>query len=156
MSWPWPDLWNAWPTIVPSAACGLLVGIVATALVVRAARRRGQRRDQPKLRSDVAELAGQLEDYARQIDQQVAQRLDRLEALLTKADEKEAELKRLVEAQNKPPEEAAPRPRATDEQLAALAAEGLDSVEIARRLRMEVGEVELMLNLHRSQAAPKP
>jgi hypothetical protein len=152
----WAALWNALPVVLPAAACGALVTILTVALVARFRRRRVRRRDLPNLRSDVAELAGQLEDYARQIDQQVVQRLDRLEALLAEADGKEAELRRLLEAQGKAGADGTPRPRGGDDQVVALAAQGLDSVEIARRLGMEVGEVELMLNLHRSHASPRP
>ena len=40
--------------------------------------------------------------------------------------------------------------------MIALASGGLDSIDIARRLRMDVGEVELILNLHRSHVPPRP
>jgi type II secretory pathway component PulM len=149
----WQAVLDALPLALPAAACGAVLAVAAVALVAR--RRRRQRTDLPSVRSDVAELAGQLEDYARQIDRQVTERLDRLEALLAAADGKGQELRRLLEAA-KTGDDSRPHPRGADDQVVALAAQGLDSVEIARRLRMDVGEVELMLNLHRSHASPRP
>ena len=104
----------------------------------------------------MAELAGQLEDYARQIDQQVGMRLADLEALLAESDGRQQELRRLVEAAAQIAGQRGSNPRGTDDQVSALASQGLDSVEIARRLHMDVGEVELILNLHRSHTSPRP
>ncbi|MCJ7543044.1 MAG: hypothetical protein MUP47_00510 [Phycisphaerae bacterium] len=151
----WQAVTDALPVILPAAAGGALV-VALVVVAARLGRRRPVGTPLPALRSDVAELASQLEDYARQIDRQVAQRLDRLEGLLAQADSRQQELRRLLELATKAAEDNPPCPRAADDQVVALASQGLDSVEIARRLRMGVGEVELILNLHRSHVPPRP
>ena len=70
----WQAITDALPVVVPAAAGGALV-VVLVVVAARLARRRAVGTALPALRSDVAELASQLEDYARQIDRQVAQRL---------------------------------------------------------------------------------
>ncbi len=151
----WQEIADALPLALPAAAAGALVVAMAV-IAARLARRRPRDIDLPSLRSDVAELAGELEDYARQIDRQVAQRLEHLKALLAEAESKQQELRRLLEAAAKTATEDPGRSRIANSQVLALASQGLDSVEIARRLQMDVGEVELILNLHRSQVSPKP
>jgi DNA-nicking Smr family endonuclease len=103
----------------------------------------------------VAELVTQLEDFARRIDQRVDEQLDRLQTLLAEAEKKQEALRRQMEAATQSSSSSGGVSKGATGQVMALAAQGLDSVEIARRLKMDVGEVELMLNLHRSSVSPK-
>ncbi len=151
MTWP---MWPQAPTWLPLASAGLAVLAIITVGGICLDRRRRSRTDLAALRSDVAELAAQLEDFARRIDQRVDERLDRLQALLAEADKKQEALRRQVEAAQSSGSFSS-APNGASGQVLVLAAQGLDSVDIARRLKMEVGEVELMLNLHRSTASPK-
>lgn len=151
----WQVVFEALPVILPAAAGGALVVIIVVA-AARLSRRRPAQTDVPGLRSDVAELAGQLEDYARQIDKQVESRLSQLQTLLDRADGRQDELRRLLDAATQIAPDPARTSRSRDDQVLALAAQGTDSVEIAHRLRMDVGEVELILNLHRSNVSSKP
>ncbi|MGA2265099.1 MAG: hypothetical protein ABSH10_01545 [Phycisphaerae bacterium] len=152
MNWPaWPDM-PAW--ILPAAA-GLVAGVLLAVAGTRLARRGRKRTNLTALRNDVADLAGQLEDFARRIDGRVDDRLDRLQALLAEADKKQQELRRLTEAAGQPGGKLAGASGGASGQVLALASQGLDSVEIARRLKMDVGEVELMINLHRSSVSSR-
>jgi hypothetical protein len=147
----WPDIpaW-LWP-----AAAGLVAGAILAVLGIRLARRDRKRTDLAALRNDVADLAGQLEDFARRIDNRVDDRLGRLQTLLAEADKKQQELRHLTEAAGQAGDKPAIAPGGTSGQVLVLASQGLDSVEIARRLQMDVGEVELMINLHRSSVSSK-
>ena len=105
----WQAVAEALPLVLPAAAGGALVVAMGVA-VARLARRRSANTHLPTLRSDVAELAGQLEDYARQIDRQVAHRLERLEALLAEAEGKQQELQRLLEIATQAADDLPPHP----------------------------------------------
>jgi uncharacterized membrane protein YccC len=150
--------WPTWPealTWLPLAAAGLAVLAIIAVGGICLDRRRRDKTGLAALRSDVAELAAQLEDFARRIDQRVDERLDRLQALLAEADKKQEALRRQIEAAAQGDGASGGASNAASGQVLVLAAQGLDSVEIARRLKIDVGEVELMLNLHRSSVSPK-
>jgi len=148
-----------WQDLAISLAVALLGIAIGLALVTAARARQWGRRQRPgaggtvtdidRLRSDVAELAGQLEDFARLIDKTVDQRLGQLRSLLAEADSRIRQLERLVAdaSGGQPP----PAQAAQADMIIAMAAQGLDSVEIARRLGIDVGQVELTLHLRRAR-----
>ena len=93
---------------------------------------------------------------AHSVDQRVDERLDKLEKLLAEADRKISELNSALQTQ--PPAGGSENAESSEgivggnQPVAAvlrLSREGLDNLEIARRLGMEVGEVELTLNIYR-------
>ena len=97
---------------------------------------------------DVEELIDQLDRLAADIDRRLEAREQRLRELLAEADERIAALRRL-EAGPRSAGAGPPGGQRTEEIL-RLCRQQLDPVEIARRVGMDVGEVELVLNLSRS------
>ncbi len=146
--------WYDPPLVIAAAMLAVGIGVV---LVAAAIARRGPGRgdvaaglseaDLASLRNEVAELAGQLEDFARVIDKRVDERLTQLQELLAETDSKIRQLKHLTAggpSNHLPPE--------WSDRIVALAAQGLGSVEIARKLQIDVGEVDLALNLYRTRS----
>jgi hypothetical protein len=152
-----------WPWVLAGALVLLnLATILVVAVLLRLHVRRVEtRREAPAedsafaqaelttLREDVADLVRQLDRLAEDIDARVEDRADKLRGLLTRADERIADLQRLSSQSPRPAREppAAGSPRA---EVLHLAGQGLDAVEIARRTNLDVGEVELVLSLERS------
>ncbi len=138
------------------------------------------RKEQLDVTGDIPILMSQLDELAGRIDQRMQERTHRIEQLLIQTDEKIRQLQQLNEQtarveqrpqappqqryaptpsapippQSFEPTNRAPRPFSTAEnkqiQILSLGAQGIDPVEIARRLALDVGEVELVFNLHRS------
>ena len=99
---------------------------------------------------DVAELAVELGRLAEEIDRRADDRLDELRRLCAEADRKITRLREQAAARDaKAPPPAGGLRRA---EILRLSNEGLSPLEIARRLEMDAGEVELTLNLTRSKA----
>ncbi|MFB3893191.1 MAG: hypothetical protein ACE15C_14335 [Phycisphaerae bacterium] len=106
---------------------------------------------------DVRELMEQLERLAGQLDAKFDAKLDELRKALAEADVKIAEIRELVEREYR---QDSPQLRgkrtlkigqALGAEVARLGRTGMDAVEIASRLKIDVGEVELFLSLDRSQ-----
>lgn len=117
-------------------------------------------------RADIRSLMGQLERLADGIDQRMSSRLDELKRLLAEADATIAELRSGLQRPKESDPSASPHIAAQpghspqgaqqpaerlsprDGEVVRLASRGLDTIEIARRMNMNIGEVELILNLH--------
>jgi hypothetical protein len=132
--------------------------------------------DAPNAGENVHELMEELDQLAGRIDQRIERRMAELKRLLAEADAEiaraEANIARAnvrtgpkppaggsyeaVDAapsisRNGPAEPLAARDERIDpryEEILRLSGQGLDAIEIARRVEMNVGEVELVLNLH--------
>jgi hypothetical protein len=103
----------------------------------------------------------EMANMARQISAQIDTRAAKLDALIKEADVKIAEMRRLTAGGSMaraeaptPPEamaESKPAQKTADDarhsEVYALANQGLDAVEIARRIGRQRGEVELILAL---------
>jgi hypothetical protein len=117
----------------PPAASGL--GSGQTALGMR------------RLHADVADLRQRIEAVRVEFTDDLPQRLDGLQEAVRRADERIAELRRLTA----PAEPTAQRRSGREgEEILRLSRQGLEPVEIARRMKMPVGEVNLVLRLEQS------
>jgi len=164
------------------AGCLIAAGVALLMVVVclknrqGAARRdRGVSSDAEGIRADIRELTAELDALAGRIDKRIEQRLDELRRLVSEVDAKVAEAEAKLRGLDGPggsykaappaaadAEESPPtgrtRPKAgakispQHQEVLALKAQGLNAVEIARRVAMNVGEVELVLNLHQSRS----
>ena len=147
------------------AAVLAAAGACSLAALIWLRRRRGlevrrlsrARQDVAGILEDASRLIAELEDLARRIVRRVDDRIGRLQELLEQADQRLGRLEELCR-------QAAARPSAASGSAAApiarseilrLSGQGLQSVEIARALQMDVGEVELVLNLQRPAALKK-
>ena len=144
---------TAWHLAAIAAGVTLALGVLMLllyAVLVRQARTLRTEmplaRAEASVRDDVRRLMDELTRRADQIDRQLNDRLQALQQAMQQADEK---LKRLES------EPAGGKYRPVDDpahsEILRLRRQGLDLVEIARRVEMDVGEVELVVNL--SQAA---
>ena len=79
----------------------------------------------------------------------IRRRLDELQQSLERAENRIAQLEAARRAGGDDPAGGG-RPAAAlkADEVSRLASQGLNAVEIARRMNMDVGEVELMINLH--------
>jgi hypothetical protein len=106
------------------------------------------------LRDEVQQLCEQLREVAEQVDRHVDRRLGELRRLVRQADARIADLQRAAAGDAYAPESPTPPAEADaagesrTARVLAMAGQGLGPVEIARRLRMDVGQVELVVNLH--------
>ncbi|MCK4601342.1 MAG: hypothetical protein KAU28_02675 [Phycisphaerae bacterium] len=129
-----------------------LAAMVLAILAMRKLLRRSRRQDiADAVGNDVAELMAQLDGLARRIDTTVESRLSRLQKLIDVADARTAALGRYDAqgpSQNQPPRPSQESPQRSVKIL-QLKNQGMDIVEIAKQLDMNVGEVELVLNLKR-------
>lgn len=133
--------------------------LIVIALLRLHLRRIHDRRSAPTPADRIADPAAAATDalarltgLADEIDARLAAQTDRLERLLARADDKIARLGNGAPASGdvgRYAPVADPRRR----EIRRLAGQQVDSVEIARRLEMDVGEVELVLNLGRSGPA---
>ena len=91
---------------------------------------------------------------SRRTDEQVRRRLVEFQRLLDQADNRIA---RPDGTRPSGPDDPAGAGRSTAadkaDEIARLAVQGLDAIEIARRMNVDVGEVELMINLHKCPSA---
>ncbi len=103
-------------------------------------------------RQSLAEQARRLEQIAGQIETQLARRDERLEGLLAELDCRLADIRRAAGGLASPAdanEGDLPRPRRL--QVQRLGDQNVGPSEIARRLHMDIGEVELILALRRAK-----
>jgi len=166
---PWPDGVLLLGSAVALAA--LLVLILLYVKLGRISRLRHRKRtpDESSVRSDIRDMMDQLERLAERIDQQAAWRVSELRQLLVQADSTMEKLRSTMGKPKAPadmPENAVePVPRQSPiaglqqaepinhrrSEILRLKSQGLDAIEIARRMEMNVGEVELIMNLHPTQ-----
>jgi len=163
------------------AGCLIAGGVILLLIVVYLKNRQGAsglaepaEGDAARIHADIRELMAELDALAGRIDKRVENRLAELRRLLdevdAKVDKAQATLRRLrgqdgsykppcppaIDA-GEPPATGRARPKAPaaisprQQEVLRLKAQGLDAVEIARLVGMNVGEVELVLNLHRPE-----
>ena len=96
---------------------------------------------------DIRDLMAQMESLAGQIDRRIDQRLEEMARTIAQADARIAEMNRQMAQKDEASHVSISLNQATGSEVQRLADEGKDSIEIARLLRMNVGEVELILNL---------
>lgn len=103
------------------------------------------------------EPAGTLDQAARRIESRVDAKIAELRRLLADADARIAQLRHLIPPQARPADSATPDASPLSrrqEEILRLHSQGMDAVRIARRMEMDIGEVHLVLNLHRQQSRP--
>ncbi len=137
------------------SAAALLAAVLAYA--VRQKRMAAQEHRAESARSeaagDIRDLMAQMESLAGQIDRRIDQRLEEMARTIAQADARIAEMNRQMAQQDEASHVSISLNQATGSEVQRLAEEGKDSIEIARLLRMNVGEVELILNLQHSRHA---
>lgn len=106
------------------------------------------------LRGEVDEILSELEKVSRSLQAKLETRIQTLDRLNAEADRKIEELRRLVGAGPSAPAGAPaaapippPAPAAPHAEVYRLADEGLDPRAIAQKLKRDVGEIQLILNL---------
>ncbi|MFW6154023.1 MAG: hypothetical protein ACOC95_02305 [Planctomycetota bacterium] len=104
-------------------------------------------------RDDIEELMVHLEEVSREICGQIDTRFAKLQHAIGEADAKLAALKR---AAGDPAGDDAEPLDPVHAEICRRAADGQDAVTIAREVTMPVGEVELILSLHRDREAEPP
>jgi len=145
------------------AACGLAAGVLVMLVIVtvkHTSTRKPQAEDPAATaiaaRGDLRQLMGELQALADQVDERIASRLTKLSSVLAETDATIADLQaklrllnggRHTDLPDKGPAGPDGRPSSRHGDVMRLHGQGLDTVEIARRMRMSVGEVELVLNL---------
>jgi hypothetical protein len=112
-------------------------------------------REQMDVRNNLQKLLVDLQELARQINGHIDTRFCKLEVLLKEADRKIQQLEMMGLKGKSSLPEAAPGPRAEKsdpgrELIYKLADGGKSSLEIARELNKNTGEIELILSLRRS------
>ena len=141
-----------WEPIVIFAAVLLAAMIVVLLVVLRHARRMRRSREtiDDGVREDVTELMTALAGLADEIDRRTGDRLEALRRLCAEADEKISRLREPSRAEAPP---AAPIGGTSRAEILRLSNHGLTNVEIAQRMGLRVGEVDLVLRLTRTAAA---
>ena len=90
----------------------------------------------------------------RDSDEKVHKRLTELQQQLDQAENRVARLERARDGlADDAVGEGRPAAAAKADEIARLAGQGVEAVEIARRMNMDVGEVELMINLQKCRSA---
>ena len=151
-------------------ASGILLLLIAVHLKVRIEKRQRARRMEESrelaVQADLGDLVGRLNEVSDGIEQRVKSRVEELRELLSQADAAISRLGREgpdlqtgqsdrtdEQPQTDTPAQEIPdsdRVAASYREIFHLKAQGLDPIEIARRVQMNVGEVELVLNLYPS------
>jgi outer membrane murein-binding lipoprotein Lpp len=105
--------------------------------------------------NDVRDLMAQLDRLAAQLEGRLDACLEKVRAASAEADAKIARLQELGEGAAGEPTGRPKRPIKISEaaglEVMRLSRTGMDPVEIARQLKVDVGEVELVLSLQRAQ-----
>ena len=128
--------------------------VVIVALVVRSHLHRiGDQRTLPPaaleaLRRSLAAQARRIERLTEEIEAQLSRRGERLDGLLAELDCRLAEIKRAAGPASPAPEHDLPHLRRL--QVQRLADQNIGPLDIARRLSMDIGQVELILALRRA------
>lgn len=104
-----------------------------------------------RLHTEVDRLRRQLDEIRGVLDEDLAARGDALWDACRDADRRIAELRRLTDSE---PDSSKPSSSVgggrKGQEILRLSRQGLEPVEIARRMKMPVGEVDLVLRLHES------
>ncbi|MGC9455413.1 MAG: DUF6115 domain-containing protein [Phycisphaerae bacterium] len=141
--------------LVAALVCVAASLVILAFLLVRRLRRRppaaqtslGMRR----LHAEVAELRNRLDEIRAVLSDDLDARSDALKDACREADRRIAELRRLTGSGRQ-----ADAPQSPDcggregQEIMRLSRQGLEPVEIARRMKMPVGEVDLVLRLRQS------
>lgn len=147
--------WETFRFVAVTVLIAISVAIVLYLLVRRLRRRppTGPARQMSlgirRLHADVAELRQRLDEMRAELAEKLPERMDALNNVCRDADERIAELRRLTDSGEQDAQDAGCGENESPEIL-RLSRQGLDPVEIARRMKMPVGEVELVLRLHES------
>jgi DNA-binding NarL/FixJ family response regulator len=96
-----------------------------------------------------------VESLAKMLGEQLQARVGKLQHLLSEVDQRIEELQQLSGDALSASSLARSALERQQAEVLRLSGQGLDGVEIARRLELDVGEVELMLNLHRRRVLSK-
>lgn len=113
--------------------------------------KKGTRID-PEIRNDLSDILLRLEETSRRVNGQLEMRFQMLNRLLTDADAKISEMKALTERR---PASVPPMGLPVDPQIGEIhrhADAGMDSVEIARKLGRQRGEIDLILSLRKASS----
>ena len=147
-----------WELAAAFAASALLAILAAAMALAKARRKRACWRDDADAvsldaraaRGDAAALLRQVDELAARADEAITPRMKELRELICQADQAAARLRREMHACGSyMPALSDPRHLKIQE----LHRQGLTAAEIARRVEMTVGEVELVLNLDRARQA---
>jgi TolA-binding protein len=149
-----------WDIIAVLALAGLAVAAATVAVAAFLVRDRhtcqsdaGLADRQVRACDDIQELMDNLERLAGRIDERIDRRLAQLDNQLSQADARIAEINQKLQQDEESSHPTIRLSQATGSEIARLGKEGLETVEIARRMRMNVGEVELILSLQQSSLA---
>ncbi len=133
-----------------AAAASLVLGVLLLILYMVLTRQSRQMRKDAiagadaSMRQDVRRLMDELGHLAEQIDLRMDARIQELQEAMGRAE------KTLQRLGSEGISDYRPIRDPAHGEILRLDGQGLDSLEIARRMEMDVGEVELVLNLNRS------
>lgn len=138
--------------VIPVAAV-----VIAAAVVVAALARRKRLASSPAAEDLPAETVSEEPAQAagEELGLELETRANKLRQLLAEVDQRIEELRRLSSQTLSASGLAHSALERQQAEVFRLSRQGLDGVEIARRLELDVGEVELMLNLHRCRLTNK-
>ncbi|MFP3937674.1 MAG: DUF6115 domain-containing protein [Phycisphaerae bacterium] len=104
-----------------------------------------------RLHAEVADLRRQLDEIRTVLDEDLAARGDALRDACREADRRIADLRRLTDSGSESDESRSCVCGGREgQEILRLSRQGLEPVEIARRMKMPVGEVDLVLRLQES------
>jgi len=132
-------------------ASGVVLGLIVVVLRQRTRPRRIEGNQEeaasPDERMrDLEALADRLERLAARIERDLARQMQETRSLLTETERRTARLRELLDGHEPGSYESSEETRRKAE-VVRLSRQGLDPVEIARRMRLDVGEVELLVRL---------
>lgn len=133
---------------------GLIAAGVVLLLIVLGVRMRSRARQIAGATENLRELMAQVEALADEFDKRAKACTKRLEETIAKADARTDDTPAPASAAapsaqaDSAPAGPAPPAGGVHAEILRLMQQGLDAVEISRRVRMNVGEVELIENLH--------
>jgi hypothetical protein len=147
------------PAIIALAAIFLLMGARMRSRRGGTTREDAQRqmpslREQMDVRANLEKLLMDLQGLSRQINAHIDTRFCKLEVLLKDADEKIRRLEALNAGVSLPRTSSEQETDPLKQMVYKLADAGKTSVEIAREVNKNTGEVELILSLRRSKNGP--
>lgn len=147
------------PVMIALAAGFMLIGARRRVRRGGTTREEAQRqipslREQMDVRANLEKLLMDLQDLSRQINGHIDTRFCKLEVLLKDADEKIRRLEALNSGATVPRSATEQETDPLKQMIYKLSEMGKSSVEIAREVNKNTGEVELILSLRRSKNGP--